>query len=276
MLGSALLRVLAANSRHEVVGTLRSAALRSHFSPSLGDRLIDDIDAENPDDLARAMEHAQPDAVVNCVGVIKKFAVDPLVAIPINAVLPHRLGQLCAQASARLVHISTDCVFSGRQGAYKESDFPDADDLYGRSKLLGEPDLPNAVTLRTSMIGEELQSANGLVNWFLAQQGRVAGYSRAIFSGLPTVELSRVIIEHVLPLPDLTGIYHVAADPISKYDLIGLVNTFYHKGVSIEPTAIPVIDRSLDGSRFAAATGYKAAGWPKLIQQMHDFHARKL
>jgi dTDP-4-dehydrorhamnose reductase len=277
MLGSAMFRVLSADPEHETYGSIRSTAALPHFAPPLASRLITGIDVESPDALHQLFSRIRPDIVINCVGLIKQLALadDPLVALPINAILPHRLARICDLVGARLVHISTDCVFSGRQGNYKETDHPDADDLYGRSKLLGEVDYPNAITLRTSIIGEELDSAHGLVGWFLSQQKGVKGYTRAIFSGLPTFELARVISEFVLPRPELHGLYHVAADPISKYDLLGLVNEIYAKCLSIEPNDALVIDRSLNGARFAEATGYRSAPWPELIHQMYDFHVRE-
>jgi dTDP-4-dehydrorhamnose reductase len=275
LLGSAVMRVLSADGNHDTVGSVRSSGARVGFEEALSSRLLEGVDADDPDGLIRVLLKVRPDVVVNCIGVIKKFAVDPLVTIPINAILPHRLAQLCDLVGARLVHISTDCVFSGKQGLYKESDPADAEDLYGRSKLLGELDRPGAITLRTSIIGEELRSANGLVSWFLSQRGVVNGYTRAIFSGLPTFELGRVIRDYVLPHPELTGVYQVAADPISKFDLLGLVNETYGKGLVIQPNCELSIDRSLDGGRFAAATGYRAEPWPQLIQNMHDFHAGK-
>jgi dTDP-4-dehydrorhamnose reductase len=169
------------------------------------------------------------------------------------------------------VHISTDCVFSGAKGGYMEEDAPDARDLYGRSKLLGEVDCPHAVTLRTSIIGHELNSAHGLIGWFLAQQGNVKGYTRAIFSGLPTYELARVIRDLVLPRAEMHGLFHVASRPISKYDLLHMVNQEYGKGLKIEPDDHLKIDRSLNANRFLEATGYKAPDWPDLIAQMREF-----
>lgn len=277
MLGSATIRALSNGGRHEVFGSFRSASALRHFSTLPSERLITGIDVENTDALLHLFQCVRPDAVINCIGLIKQLAQanDPLVALPINALLPHRLARLCALVSARLVHVSTDCVFSGNKGLSTEQDFPDAIDLYGRSKLLGEVDYPNAITLRTSIIGEELDSAHGLVGWFLSQQQGVRGYTRAMFSGLPTFELARVIDEYLLPRPELHGLYHVAADPISKYDLLQLVNSTYGKSLKIEPDEALVIDRSLDGSRFAAVTGYKAAPWAELITRMRDFHMEK-
>jgi dTDP-4-dehydrorhamnose reductase len=196
---------------------------------------------------------------------------DPLTALPINSMLPHRLARLCELAGARLVHISTDCVFSGAKGMYVESDFPDADDLYGRSKYLGEVDYPHAVTLRTSIIGHELDGARSLLCWFLAQGGPVRGFTKAVFSGLPTVELARVVRDFVLPHPELHGLYHVSAAPINKYDLLKLVAQAYGKDIEITPHDQLVIDRSLDSTRFKAATGYAPPSWPELVRTMHAF-----
>jgi dTDP-4-dehydrorhamnose reductase len=171
-----------------------------------------------------------------------------------------------------LVHVSTDCVFSGAKGHYLETDFPDAYDLYGRSKLLGEVDYPHAITLRTSIIGHELSGNRSLIGWFLAQQGSVKGFARAVFSGLPTVELARVVRDCVLPRPALRGLYHVAAQPINKCDLLKLVAATYGKTIKIVPSEDLVIDRSLNADRFRVATGYVAPPWPDLIQRMFEFH----
>jgi dTDP-4-dehydrorhamnose reductase len=273
MLGNAMYRVLSDSPSHTVYGTARSESARDHFSGALRENLVTGIDAEQHDAVIRAFARVRPELVVNCVGLVKQLADanDPLQAVPLNTLLPHRLAALCGATGARLVHISTDCVFSGKQGGYRESDFPDAYDLYGRSKLLGEVDYPHAVTLRTSIIGHELAGARSLVGWFLAQEGQVKGYTRAIFSGLPTVELAHVVRDVVVPHPELSGLYHVAAEPINKYDLLKLVAEAYGKTITIEPSEDLVIDRSLNADRFRAATGYQPPAWPTLIQRMHDF-----
>jgi dTDP-4-dehydrorhamnose reductase len=211
--------------------------------------------------------------VINAVGLIKQLAGanDALAAIPINSVLPHRLARLCDLVGARLIHISTDCVFSGRKGMYKETDDPDANDLYGRSKFLGEVAYPNTVTLRTSIIGHELSTAHGLVGWFLAQDGTANGYSRAVFSGLSTVELARIIRDYVIPQPELVGLYHVSSDPINKLDLLRLVAKVYGKTIEIIPSEKVVIDRSLDSTRFRQITGYHPPPWDQLVTAMRDF-----
>lgn len=273
MLGNAVFRLLADSPGFEVLGTARSAAVASRLREDLRPRILAGVDVEQIDSLTRAFAAARPDVVINCIGLVKQLAEadDPLAALPINSILPHRLARLCDIAGARLVHVSTDCVFLGTRGMYSESDAPDAQDLYGRSKLLGEVDYPHAITLRTSIIGHELGSAHGLVGWFLAQSASVRGYTKAIFSGLPTVELAAVIRDRVLPAPSLHGLYHVAAAPIAKYELLRLVASAYGKSTEIMPDDRVVIDRSLDGSRFRAATGYEAPPWPELIRRMHAF-----
>lgn len=273
MLGNAVARGLSERVDWQVHGTVRSESVRRYFTPALGERIIPGVDVENQDSLERVFAEVKPQAVVNCVGLIKQLADadDPLQALPINAMLPHRLARLCELGGARLVHISTDCVFAGTRGDYRESDASDATDLYGKSKSLGEVAYPHTVTLRTSIIGHELASAHGLVGWFLAQEGRIKGYTRAIFSGLPTVELARVVRDVVLPRVALSGLYHVASEPISKYDLLKLVAEVYGKSIEIVADDAVVIDRSLNAERFREATGYVAPPWPELVKRMYEF-----
>lgn len=272
MLGNAMLRVMSAQEAWSVFGTVRGANPALHAAAPRA-VLIPGIHADQPDSLLAAFAQARPDVVINCVGLVKQLsnAEDPLVAVPINTLLPHRLARMCEVAGARLVHVSTDCVFSGKQGSYTELDQADAQDVYGRSKLLGEVDYPHAVTLRTSIIGHEMGSAHGLIDWFLSQQARVKGYTEAVFSGLPTCELARVVRDFVIPHASLRGVYHVAAEPISKHDLLQIVNREYGKNLQIEPDDKVKINRSLDASRFREATGYVAPAWPDLIAQMREF-----
>jgi dTDP-4-dehydrorhamnose reductase len=277
MLGHAMFRLLSQSADLQTWATLRSGAARRNFPPALAERLISGVDVENTDTLSQLFARVRPDVVINCIGLIKQLSAanDPLAALPINALLPHRLARLCDVAKARLIHVSTDCVFSGERGGYVETDTADATDLYGRSKHLGEVYYPHTITLRTSIIGEELEGgANGLVGWFLSQSGSVKGFTRAIFSGLPTAELARVVRDHVLPRPDLHGLYHVATRAIAKADLLALVAQAYGRQIEIVPDASLVIDRSLDASRFRAATGYVAPEWPALITGMRQFHSQ--
>lgn len=274
MLGSAMYRVLSGNTALSVYGTARSENVRKSFSVALSDRIIFGVDVESPDSLIKVFGEVQPDVVINCVGLVKQLSDsnDPLQAVPINTLLPHRLAALCKATSSRLIHISTDCVFSGAKGDYVETDFPDAYDIYGRSKLMGEVDYPNAITLRTSIIGRELFGHRSLVGWFLAQQGAVQGFTRAVFSGLPTVELARVVNDYVLPRTDLHGLYHVSTKPINKFDLLVLIAKAYGASAEIIPSDQLVVNRSLDSTRFRDATGYVAPEWPVLIESMREFN----
>ncbi len=273
MLGNAVLRFFARSAGFEASGSARSASTLAQLPAELRERVVTGVDVENVDSLARLFAQVRPDVVINCIGLVKQLAEadDPLLAIPINALLPHRLARLCQVAGARFVHVSTDCVFTGAKGMYREEDPADAQDLYGRSKHLGEVDYDNAVTLRTSIIGHELASAHGLVGWFLAQTGQVRGFTRAVFSGLPTVELARVIRDHVLPRPELRGLHHVSAAPIAKFDLLQLVAQAYGRTTVIVPDDRLVIDRSLDSTRFRQITGYAPPAWPELVRAMHAF-----
>lgn len=225
------------------------------------------------DALVRVFADFQPQVAINCAGLVKQLpeADDPVRALPINSLFPHRLAGLCRMAGSRLIHLSTDCVFSGRKGRYVEGDPSDAEDLYGKSKYLGEVhDQAHVLTLRTSTVGHELRSGHGLVEWFLAQEGEVKGYSNAIFSGLATAELARVVHDLVLPEPALSGLYHLSARPIAKLDFLRMVADRYGKKIGIRPDSSIGIDRSLDSTRFREATGYVAPEWNELVDIMHE------
>jgi len=273
MLGNAVLRYFAASPAFTVKGSVRSAAAMRLFPRELHGLLVNCPNVESADALLDLFDRVRPDVVINCIGVVKQLASadDPLTALPINSLLPHRLVHVCRLAGARLIHVSTDCVFAGTRGMYREADPPDARDLYGLSKFLGEVDDAHAVTLRTSIIGPELEGNHGLLGWFLAQSGRVKGYARAVFSGVPTVELARVIRDFVIPNAQLRGVQHVSAEPINKYDLLVLIAQAYGVATGIDPDSRLVIDRSLDSTAFRERTGYAPPPWPQLVQQMRDF-----
>jgi len=234
------------------------------------DRVVPGVSAAEFDSVIRAFAHVRPDVVVTCIGVVKQRAEasDPIVALTVNSLFPHRVATLCAASGARLIHISTDCVFSGARGDYTEEDRPDATDLYGRTKHLGEVSGPGCVTLRTSIIGRELASSQGLVEWFLGQSGTIPGYTNAVFSGLTTAELSRVILRVAERSAGLTGVYHVAGERITKHDLLVRLNRALGRGLRIEPDASVRVDRSLDGRRFAAAAAYVAPTWDAMIEEL--------
>ncbi len=273
MLGQALFRSFSQNDKLDVYATARNDhGLNKWFPARLLGKIIVGVNADKFDTVARELERIQPDTVINCVGLIKQqpIANDHLAAITINAQLPHRIALVCRSIDARLIHMSTDCVFNGKTGRYKESDESNADDLYGRTKYLGELNYQHCVTLRTSIIGHELKGRFGLLEWFLAQDKKVKGFRKAIFSGFPTVELARIIHDYILPNPELSGIYHVSSEPISKYDLLRKVARRYDKNIEIEPDDTFIVDRSLDSTVFREATNYVPPSWDDLIEMMHQ------
>lgn len=229
------------------------------------------IDVTRPGVLDEVLDRVQPIVVVNCIGVIKQLAAakDPVTSIGINALHPHLAARASAARGARLIHISTDCVFDGTRGHYTEDDTTNATDLYGRTKALGEVTAAGCLTLRTSIIGRELSGASGLVEWFLSRRGDTAqGFTHAIFSGLTTLALSRVILQVIEAHPELTGLYHLSADPIDKHRLLQLLDAAYEAGVAITPSDEFRIDRSLDSQRFRAATGIVPPSWESMIEDM--------
>lgn len=272
MLGSTIYRTLSSDPGLTVFGTVRDKRASQHLMLKFSNSLIPNIDVHGEQGILDAFAHAKPDVVVNCVGIIKQLptASDHLASLAINSSLPHRLARYCSVAGSRLVHFSTDCVFSGKKGQYVEGDSPDAYDLYGRTKLLGEVEYPNSITLRTSIIGHELLTAKSLIDWFLSQTGIIKGYRQAIFSGLPTIEVARVVRDLIIPNAGLTGLYHLSASPINKYELLKLVSEVYSKEIEIVPDDELIIDRSLNSDRFRAATGFKPKSWRELIKAMHD------
>ncbi len=272
MLGHRLLQQLA--PRHEARVTLHQC-FAAYRDLRLFDRgnAYDGIDARDPAAIERVVAAFGPEAVVNSIGIVKqrRDAAGDTLAMEVNAIFPHLLSRVCRKHGARLIHLSTDCVFSGKKGNYSEQDRPDHGDVYGLSKLLGEADGSHVVTLRTSMIGPELRRKTGLVEWFLAQraQGKpVTGWRRAIFSGFTTAELSR-LIEMLLTLhPGTAGLYHASSAAISKHELLSGLNDRLPPGIRIEPSDEPVCDRSLDSSRFRKALGYIPPAWDAMLDEL--------
>lgn len=278
MLGHKLCQVLGPREECEVIGTVRrDAGDYARCAEVFGAAtLIGGVDVLDDARLDQAVREARPDAIVNCVGIVKQLdqARDRYLSVAINAYLPHRLARLCEALAARLIHISTDCVFDGTRGGYTEADGSDARDLYGKSKYLGETDAaePVAVTLRTSLIGRELRRpTHGLVEWFLAQRGKtVRGFARAIYTGLTTLEMARIVVRLVEGHRELAGLYHVAGPAISKYDLLQLIRRVYELPITIERDEDFQCDRSLLMGPFAEATGYVPPSWEEMIRQMHE------
>jgi dTDP-4-dehydrorhamnose reductase len=272
MLGHKLFGFLAADDRFQVSGSARTpAGWLKHFPFHIQQKIHFNIEIEDVSSITGLIERFRPDWVINCIGIVKPDTINEgqLASIYGNAWFPHKLAQICAKYGARLLHISTDCVFSGLTGSYVETDTPDAADLYGRCKLLGEVDYPHCLTIRTSIIGHELVSKRGLVEWFLAQSGPVLGYTHHIFTGFPTVELARIIADYILIHPELEGIYHLSSHSITKYELLKLVAVKYGKSIAIEPYDKTFCDRSLDSSRLRSLIHYDPPSWPELMEAMH-------
>lgn len=276
MLGSSLFRILP-EMGHEVYGSLRQSKqtdfLKKTFPNS--QNLIYNIDVLNSDQLNSLITQIQPDLIINCIGIIKQLDIsnDPIYVLPINSILPYRLTELATRVGARLIHISTDCVFDGKKGNYLEIDKPNAEDLYGKSKEIGEiKNKSNVITLRISLIGHELQSNHSLVDWFLSQKNQVSGYKNAIFSGLTSLEMAKVIHHYIIPNENLYGLYHVSVNPISKYNLLKLIQEIYAVSTTIIPETNVAIDRSLNSDKFQKDTGYQPPDWKQLIQEMKTYY----
>jgi dTDP-4-dehydrorhamnose reductase len=270
MLGHRLLRQLRVG--HEVKVTLhQDLPAYARFELFTAANAYAGVELRDGDQLLQVLADFSPQAIVNCVGIVKQRAEagEAIPSLQINSLLPHRLAQLARTVGARLIHISTDCVFAGTRGDYREDDPADARDLYGRSKLLGEVSEPPCLTLRTSIIGPELTRKNGLLEWFLAQRGgAVKGFTRAIFSGLTTAELSRVIERLLTDHPTASGLYHVSSEPISKYDLLRRIDAAVGLQVRIAPDDDFHCDRSLNSERFRAAFSYGPPGWDQMVAEL--------
>ncbi len=271
MLGNTLLRRLSTNRGYAVHGTIRAATA----SPAAGAATIHcGLDVGDDAKLLEVLGTVRPDVVINCVGLIKQRAAanDPRLAISVNSLFPHQLAHLCTGIGSRLIHFSTDCVFSGSRGNYREDDPSDADDLYGRSKRLGEVDYGGHLTLRTSIIGHEMANHHSLIDWFLSTKGRVSGYAGVIFSGLPATEIARIVEQHVLPDDSLGGLFHLSGEPIDKDRLLRLVAAAYRHDVEITRCEEPRLNRALDSSRLRQRLNYHPPAWENLIAEMHrDF-----
>jgi dTDP-4-dehydrorhamnose reductase len=271
MLGHTLLRKL--SPHFQVRGTVRNQEEIKHFFPEkYHTQIITGIDALQIDTVNKAITELKPDLVINCIGIIKqlKEAKNPILSISLNALFPHQLAQICTENSAKMLHISTDCVFDGQRGDYQETDFPNATDLYGRTKLLGEVhELENCLTLRTSIIGHELKGKFGLLEWFLAQEGNTKGFKNAIYTGFTTTEMAKIIISKIIGSPMLHGLYQVASWAINKYDLLKIIAKIYHKEIDIQPYEDFFCNRSLIGERFNNDTTYQSPTWEQMIKEMY-------
>jgi dTDP-4-dehydrorhamnose reductase len=273
LIGSTLSKTLVLDEKIEVFGSTSRMKFDAALVGLRDEQIYKNINITNIDCVIELLEKVKPSIVINCAGITKHLreASDPIVVLPINSIFPHRLGMLCSLMGVRLIQISSDCVFSGDSGCYSEESITDARDLYGRSKALGEViNQKNCVTLRTSTIGHEIETEYGLLEWFLNQKNECNGFSRAVFSGLTTLELARVIKNYVIPNLKISGLYNIAAEPITKYDLLCLLSSIYRKDVNIVRNEEFIIDRSLSPNKFLKLTGYIAPSWINMIGDMYD------
>ena len=275
MLGNALYRYFDERTNNRTFGLLRNKKKILNFFNKFNSEKIIEKDFFDLDNLDQILSDLSPNIIFNCIGIVKQnpLSNDPLSSIRVNSIFPHLLNKLSLKFNFRLIHFSTDCVFSGLQGNYLETDFADANDIYGRSKFLGEISNNGNITIRTSFIGKELGTNRALLNWFLSQKGKIKGYKNAIYSGLTTLEVAKVLDKYVIPNPDLKGLYHLSADNINKYSLLSLLNEVYKKDLFIEEDLNIKIDRSLNSNKFRKETGYKPLKWEKAIQEMREFGA---
>lgn len=278
MLGNTMFRYLSQNKDLVVYGAMRNRKYKSFFDNRLHQNIIDDLDIENESYLQNLFLKLQPNFVINCIGIIKQLKIsdDIDTSTKINILFPHYLSKVSAIYNYKLIHFSTDCVFSGSKGNYVEADISDALDIYGKTKFLGEVKDNNSLTLRVSIIGHEINSNKSLIDWFLSQKKTIRGYTKAIFSGFPTVYLSEIIEKIISEYYEINGIFHLSSDPISKYDLLKLVSKIYKKDINIIPDESLIIDRSLNSMFIKNKYNLSILGWSDMILKMYaDYSSLK-
>ena len=275
MLGHTVFKFLnQTNHNIECYGSIRNKKDEElfdiHFSKNL--RIFDGFN--NLDKLEKFIKKVEPQVILNCIGLIKQRdnSENQPEAIFINSLLPHQISKVCNELGIRLIHFSTDCVFSGSKGNYKESDLPDARDIYGLAKFMGEINNKNSLTIRTSIIGHELKNSLGLLEWFLGEKREITGYSKAIFSGLTTLEVSRFLLDHIFKNNKIYGVYHLASEPITKLKLLEIINNVYKSKKNIISSSSLKINRSLDGSKLIELTKYKVPNWEEMIKDLYRWN----
>lgn len=236
-------------------------------TPITSDSII--VDVMDKVLLEETIKKTKPDIIINCIGILIKGSYNSSAnAIYINSYLPHLLKQIADKMEAKLIHISTDCVFSGKKGNYTELDIRDADDIYGRSKALGEILNDKDLTIRTSIIGPELRKeGEGLFHWFMNQGGSVNGFKNAIWGGVTTLELAKAI--HYAIENNTIGLVHLSNGiGISKFDLLALFNDIWNKKIQINPFECEYIDKSIAKS---LSFHYEVPSYKEMISDLHDW-----
>ncbi len=275
LLGNTITKYFFNNTKFQTYGTLRDSSNIKFFDKKYKQNFLIIKNILNYSETENKLKNLKPDIIINCFGITNKEITNGRQSedfININSLFPYRLQKICSNIGARLIHFSSDCIYSGNKGSYNEYDNPDPTDIYGRSKLLGELDFDNTLTIRKSVIGHELLSKKGLLEWFLQQENYVQGYKNVIFSGITVLELAILIEKYIIPRKNLKGIINISGERISKYELLKIIANVYKKPIKIIPNNSLKIDRSLDGSQFNKLTGYKSNSWSLLIKSMYEFN----
>lgn len=259
------------NNKHDLGATFSEN--QSIYDIQFNEKKVDtffNVDAFNYKSILDSINTYKPDAILNTIGVTKQIANnnDPKLSIYLNSYFPHLLCATCNEKNIKLIHLSTDCIFSGSRGNYSEEDIPDASDIYGKTKFLGELQTKNALTLRTSILGPEIRRFLGIYSWFIKQSNQVYGFDKAFFSGITSLELSKIIIFCLENCYDLTGIYNISSIKISKYELLNIVRDIKKLNIKIQKSANEIYDRSLNGAKFISETGYLCPSWEDMINEM--------
>lgn len=273
MIGHYLFGYLSLKKKYQIFGFVRNKGLLKNNKFLFNHKNILEVEILRNNNLKKIILDLQPEIIINCSGIVKQ---NPLIrnvplSIELNSIFPHNLNLICKEIDCRLIQLSTDCVFSGIKGNYKETDLPDPNDIYGRSKLLGELYYKNCITIRTSFIGHELINNWGLLSWFLSQKNKVKGFKNAIYSGLTTLEISKVINNFIITNNSLNGLYHISSNPIDKFSLLRIINQTYGKKLNIEPDYLSKSDKSLNSLKFQNETGYKPIEWEDAIRELKNY-----
>lgn len=265
MLGSVLARSLSGEYDVRAVGG-RPQSVTVDLKDYLG------LDVSNSVTWRLFLDSVEPDFIINCAGVVKQRSGSVESFIRVNSLFPNLLDSYCREHQVRLIHFSTDCVFSGRQGGYRESDIADPVDLYGKSKLLGELTASSALTIRTSFFGLENESKYGLIEWFLGQRNcQVQGYTDAIYSGLLTNDVGEFVAGLIREKSGLSGLWHLSSEPISKYDLLQMIASRCPElRIEVIPFRGPKIDRSLDSTRLRQRMLVPEKKWDDVVEELVD------
>lgn len=274
MLGHKIFEVLSKYDGYDVYGTVTSKSSFGNCLPKkFNDKVFENVYADKVERVEKLIKKEKPCVVINCIGIIKqnKDSKDYINSITINSLFPHLVADLCEKNNIRFITVATDCVFDGQKGNYKDGDQPTCHDIYGMTKYLGEvKDKENTLTLRTSIIGHELDSNISLLNWFLSQENVVNGYKKAIFSGFTTLEFAKLLAEKIIPNDELNGLYQISVNPISKYELLKIIAEIYKKNIIIEPNNGVEIDRSLNSDVLRKKIKYIPPKWDRLIMEMYN------